>query len=184
MPRTTGPTLATAASGTGHGVLVTSNNDDVLIVGAHGNGNSLNGFALQATTNMVSGCQATNNGVAATATQQNGFRVLGTARATFNGCRAGNRSGSLQKYGIYGADGGNVTIIGCDLTNNATAVWNMVSNEPYLIAIGNKPNDTKVALSPTGPILVGATATGDWNAAGTINVAGGLLKNDTAYANP
>lgn len=182
--RTTGPTLSTSASNTGHGLLVTSNNSDCLVTACNAAGNSLNGFALQAATNSLFSCQATNNGNAATATQQNGVRVLGTARCSIVGGRFGNRTGTLQKYGVYGADGANVSIVGVDLTNNATAVWNMVSNEPSLIAVGNFPADTKVALSPSGAILVGSTATGDWAAAGTINVSGGLLKNDTAYTNP
>lgn len=182
--RTTGRTLATAAANAGHGILVTSNNEDCLLSIVHANGNSQNGFAVQATVNSLTGCQATNNGVAATATHQNGIRVLGTARATITGGRLGNRTGTLQKYGVYGADGANIALIGVDLTNNNTAVWNMVANEASMIVMGCFPPDTRVGLSPSGAVLVGLGATGDWNAAGSINVANGIYKNDTAYTNP
>ena len=182
--RTTGPTLATAASNTGHGLNLTSNNDDVLVNACHASGNSLNGFAMQATVNTMVGCQATNNGVAATAAQANGVRVLGTARCTIVGGRFGNRTGTLQKYGLYAADGSKISITGTDLSGNDTAYWNIVSNEASIIAVGNFRADARVALSPSGAVTIGAAVTGDWNAAGTLNVSGGLLKNDTAYTNP
>jgi hypothetical protein len=75
--------------------------------------------------------------------------------------------------------------MGADLSNNATGAWGATSNLSYVSSVGNLPNTLNVGLSPQGTVLVGGGATGGFGAgAGTINVSGGLLKNNTAYTNP
>ncbi|RQX81806.1 hypothetical protein DF034_17475 [Burkholderia anthina] len=181
----TGPTLSTPASNIGSGVEITGNNTTVQLVGTHANGNSLDGYYLAGTAEILTGVRATNNGLAGTANRQNGVNVA-AGRAVINGSLLGNVGASTsQKYGVLAADGNNVSLTGNDLTNNNTGAWNATANLTSVSSIGNLPNNLNVNVSPTGAVIVGSGATGGFaNGAGTINVSGGLLKNNSAYTNP
>jgi hypothetical protein len=181
----TGPTLGTPASNVGSGIEVTGNNTTVQLTGVHSYGNSLDGFYLAATSNGIGNCRSMNNGAAATAGRANGINVV-SGRAVINGGTFGNTgAGTSQKYGVFVADGNNLSVMGADLSNNAIGAWGATSNLSYVSSVGNLPNTLNVGLSPQGTVLVGGGATGGFGAgAGTINVSGGLLKNNTAYTNP
>lgn len=182
--RTTGPTLGTAASNVGCGVTVTANNGGIQMTGVHANGNSQDGFFLTGTTHFLSNCRATNNGLALGAGRRNGVYST-TGRVIVMGGRLGNTGGGTsQQYGVFVDDGNNVSIGFADLTGNSVAAWGATSALNYVTSIGNLPNTLNVGLSPAGAVLVGGASTGGFVAAGTINVAGGLLKNNTAYTNP
>lgn len=181
---TTGPTLSTAASNVGSGLEVTANNVDVQITNSHANGNSLDGFYLNGTNHMLGNCRATNNGLALTSNRRNGV-LSNQGRVVISGGAYGNTGvGTSQQYGAFVANGTNLAVTGADLTNNATAVTGATSNSTYITQVGNLPNNANVQLSPSGSVLVGGGATGGYTAVGTINVSGGLLKNNTAYSNP
>lgn len=180
----TGPNVSTAASGIGAGFQFTANNTDVTVSGCRANGHSYSGFLCYAESTSISGSRATNNGLAGIAGFQNGVDVKGTGRVNVTGGAFGNTGGSTtQKYGVFGPDGQYISVVGADLTSNATAPFGATANANYITAVGNFPNNANVQLSPAGAVLVGA-ATGGFSAAGTVNVAGGLLKNNTAYTNP
>lgn len=182
--RTTGPTLSTPATGVGTGLHITVNNADVLVSGCHSSANSYDGFYVNGQSNVLTGCRATNNGVVLTAGRRNGVKS-DYGITTISGGRYGNTDvRTMQAYGVFVADGNNVTIMGADLTTNTTAAWGATANATYVTTIGNLPNTLNVGLSPQGAVLVGGAATGDWNVTGTINVSSGILKNDTAYNNP
>jgi len=182
--RTTGPTLATAASATGSGIQTTANNTNVQISNCLSSANSLDGMHLSGVSHAISNPVCTNNGQAASAGRRNGI-FLAAGRCTIVGGICSNTgAGTSQTYGVLNHDANSIAIIGADLNNNSTAGYGSNGSGPYITAIGNLPNTLNVGLAPQGAVLVGGAATGDWNAAGTINVAGGLLKNDTAYTNP
>jgi hypothetical protein len=181
--RTTGRTLATAASGVGSGVHVTANNGGVQLNACHSDSNSYSGYDLNGTSHYLSGCRATHNGQAASAGNRSGVKS-GSGRVIVVGGRIGNVSGTSQDYGVFVADGNNLSLGFVDLTGNGTAAWGATANVLSVTSTGNLPNTLNVGLSPAGAVLVGAGATGDFGAAGTVNVEGGLLKNDTAYVNP
>lgn len=182
--RTTGPTLSTSASGVGCGLTVTANNTGVQITSVHANGNSQDGFFLSGTTHFLGNCRATNNGLSLGAGRRNG--VYSTAgRVIIVGGRYGNTgAGVSQQYAAYVDDGNNLSIGFSDLTGNSVAAWGATASLTYVTSVGNLPNTLNVGLSPGGSVLVNGSATGGFTAAGTINVAGGLLKNNTAYTNP
>ena len=182
--RTTGPTLTTAASNTGCGIAVTSNNDGIQITGCHSNGNSQDGYFLSGGSHYLSGCRATNNGLALGSGRRNG--VYSTAgRVVIVGGAFGNTgAGTSQQYGAFVNDGNNLSVGFADLNGNATAAWGATSSATYITSVGNLPNTLNVGLSPAGSVLIGGGSTGGFTAAGTINVSGGLLKNNTAYTNP
>lgn len=180
----TGPTLATAASNIGNGFEVTGNNIGVVISDCDSNGHSYDGYYMAATVNVLDGCKGTNNGLTGTAGRRNGVNHAG-GRLTLTGGQYGNTQASVsQVNGVLAADGDNLTVIGADLTNNATSPISATTNATYVTQIGNRPNNMSVGLSPAGQVIVGGGVTGGFGAAGTINVSGGLLKNNTAYTNP
>jgi hypothetical protein len=182
--RTTGPTLSTPASGVGSGLTVTSNNGGIQITGVHANGNAEDGFFLSGTTHFLGNCRATNNGLSLSAGRRNGVYSTG-GRVIIMGGRYGNTgAGTSQQYAAYINDGNNLSIGFADLTGNSVAAWGAGSALTYISSVGNLPNTLNVGLSPGGSVLIGGAATGGFTAAGTINVSGGLLKNNTAYANP
>ncbi len=182
--RTTGPTLATAASNVGSGFEITANNAETLFTGCHSNGNSHDGYYLSGTAETLTGCRATNNGAALTANRRRGVNAT-TGIVVISGGRYGNTgAGTTQQHGFFGADGNNMSVVGADLRSNATAAFSATASIPYITSLGNLPNTLDVGLSPAGAVLVGGGSTGDFSTAGTINVAGGLLKNDVAYTNP
>lgn len=180
----TGPNLATPKSDIGCGMVVTANNSGVQLTGCHANGNSQDGFLLEGESHILGNCRATNNGLTLTAGRRNGVYQL-AGRVIISGGLYGNTTGSTsQQYGVYTNDGQNLSIGFADLTGNTTAAWGAGFALNYVTSVGNLPNNLNVGLSPAGAVLVGGTATGDWGTAGTINLSGGLLRNDTAYTNP
>ena len=182
--RTTGPTLSTPATKVGTGLHITINNGDTLVTACHSSANSYDGFYVNGQSNVLTGCRATNNGVELIAGRRNGVKS-DVGFTTISGGRYGNTDvRTMQAYGVFVADGNNVTITSADLTNNTTNAWGSTTNSTFITAIGNQPNTLNVGLSPQGAVLVGGNAAGDWNAQGTINVSQDILKNDVAYINP
>jgi hypothetical protein len=182
--RTTGPTLATAASGLGSGVNITSNNTDVHLTGVHASACSYDGFYVNGTTQSLSGCSGKNNGQASVAGRRNGVNTTSGRTIVTGGIFGNTGAGTSQQYGAFATDGNNLSVGFCDLTNNATAAFSATSSTTYITSVGNLPNTLNVGLSPQGSVLVGGGATGSFGTAGTVNVAGGMLKNNTAYTNP
>lgn len=163
----TGPTLTTAASGTGSGLEVTTNNTGVIVNNVHAYENSLDGIALSATSSVVSGCRCDNNGQAASAGRRNGIYIV-AGRASITGVRCGNTSGTAQSYGVRIADGANVAIAGADLTGNGVSALDITSNANSLSIVASLPNTINTQLpivetnagSATAPTL---TTKGDTN---------------------
>ena len=180
----TGPTLSTPLSNIGSGFEVTLNNVDVLFTGCHSNGNSLDGFFVAGNDCVISGCRATNNGIANVSGRKNGINVASGFAVVVSSSRSGNTgAGASQLYGVFAADGNNVTIGSCDLRNNATATVDATANSNYFSLFGNLPN-TSNTIIPVGALLVGGGATGGASIPGGINVAAGIAKNNVAYVNP
>lgn len=182
--RTTGPTLSTAASHTGDGINITSNNGVTQINGTNAYGNSLNGMFLNGSTDIVTSSRATDNGAANSAGNRNGIRsTAGVVICTTS--RLGNTgAGTSQEYGAFITDGNNLSLGFNHISGNTVAPWGATSNVTYVASMGNLPNTLSVGLAPAGPVLVGGGATGGFTAAGEINVGAGLRKNNTAYTNP
>ena len=163
----TGPTLTTAASGTGSGLEVTANNTGVIVNNVHAYDNSLDGIALSATSSVVSGCRCDNNGQAASSGRRNGIYIV-AGRASITGVRCGNTSGTAQSYGVRIADGADVAIAGADLTGNGVSALDITSNANSLSIVASLPNTINTQLpivetnagSATAPTL---TTKGDTN---------------------
>jgi hypothetical protein len=180
----TGPALATAASNIGSGFETTSNNIDTQYNGCHASANSLDGYYLSGVNESITGSSAKNNGLAVTTGRRNGVNKVGGRVVVSGGCFGNTGAGISQQYGVFAADGNNISVVGADLTNNSTATYGATANSTYISSVANLPNTSNVNISPAGQVLVGGGATGGFGASGTINVAGGLLKNNTAYTNP
>lgn len=181
--RTTGPALTTAASLVGSGIEVTGNNVNVNITGVVSDANSYDGYDLNGTRHAVNGCTATNNGQSSVVGRRNGIRTL-SGKVVILGGFYGNSAGVSQSYGAFAADGNNITIGFTELASNGVSGWGATVSPEYITAIGNLPNTLNTLLSPAGSVLVGGNATGGNAEVGTINVAGGLKKNNVAYTNP
>lgn len=180
----TGPALATPASNVGSGFELTANNTSAQFTGCHAQGNSQDGYFLAGGTHALGNSRAINNGTALGAARRNGILTTGTTKVVVSGGRYGSESGGTsQQYGVYAADGANASIGFADMTGNATAAWGAAANPNLLQSIGNLPNTLAVQLSGAGGVAV-ANPTGGFGAAGTINVATNVLKNNTAYTNP
>lgn len=175
------PNGGVAPSGTGSGFAITANNGTVQLTGCHATANSLDGFDLNGTSHSLGNCRAMNNGQAATAGRRNGIRST-SGRVVVNGGIYGNTAGVSQQHAADVSDGNNLSIGFADLTGNSAAAWRAVANPTFVTSVGNLPNNLPVGLAPQGPVLIGGSATGDFNAPGTINVSGGVLKNDVPYA--
>lgn len=111
--RTTGPTLAVAASNVGSGFNFTTNNTDIELVNCISKGNSVYGLVSQAASLAIIGGAYTYNGAAAA--QPGIFIRAGKNRVV--GARSG---GTPQTYGIV-IDAAAIDIVytGCDLTGNS-----------------------------------------------------------------
>jgi multisubunit Na+/H+ antiporter MnhB subunit len=178
----TGRTVSTVASGLGSGIELTSNNNDIELTGCHSVTNSKDGYYTANTVTTLGNCTAKNNGNSLTSGRRNGlYSASGLALVT--GGFYGNTSGTAQEYGVFTSNGNNLSVSSAYLSNTVAA-FGATTNLTYISSIGNLPNNINVGIAPQGAVLVGGGATGDWNAAGTINVAGGLFKNDVAYNNP
>jgi hypothetical protein len=182
----TGALYNTPASNVGCGFAVTQNNEDVQLTGVHCNGNSFEGFLLDGQEHILGNCRSTNNGLAGLVNRRAGARsTQGGSRIIISGGRFGNSTGSSsQQYGVFAQNGANVSIGFADLTNNAISAWAANASVLYVTSVGNLPNTLDVGLAPNASVLVGGDAVGGFIGSGTINVGGGLLKNNTAYNNP
>lgn len=178
----TGRGLATPASGLGSGLEYTVNNGNIELTGNHANGNSFDGLFLSGSTHTISGLTSTNNGQSAVAGRRNGVN-LAAGLVVINGGYLGNTVGVSQEYGAFAADGNSLSLIGSVLTGNGIDAWGATTNLNLVTSMGNLPNTLDVGLSPAGAVMLG-NATGGFVAAGTMNVAGGLLKSNVAYNNP
>lgn len=181
----TGPSLSAPASNIGNGIHIETSNDSVLLTNIHSWGNSFNGFYLGGLAHSLSNCRAINNGAANVASEKNGVKIAAGRSTNIVGGRFGAEGGiTVQDYGVATYDGVVTSIGFAVFEGNAIAPWTAGTNLTYLTTIGNLPNTLNVQLSPQGAVLVGGNATGGFVSAGTINVAGGLFKNNTAYTNP
>jgi len=155
-------------SNLGSGVECTANNSGVLLTGLHINGCSRNGIRTSATASTISNVRVTNCGLSSTSGERNGiYNVAG--RATITGGRLSNTgAGVSQLFGVRAADGSNVTIVGADLTNNATSATSIDANGTSATIVGCLPNtlNTEIPIlqvnagSATAPSI---TTDGDLN---------------------
>jgi hypothetical protein len=179
----TGPDVSTPASNNASGVVATANNDRLQMTAVNVTQCALHGMSLSAGYQNLSNCSATNNGGALVASNRIGV-VCGGGRMIVVGGRFGNSgAGVSQQYGIYIANGNNLSIGFADLTNNSVGAWGADANTTAITSMGNLPNTLNVNLSPAGAVIIG-NPTGDFNVAGTLNISGGIFKNDLAYSNP
>jgi hypothetical protein len=145
---TTGRTNSTAASNVGCGVQVTTNNIDVMLTGLYISACSEDGIRTAADYTHISACRINNCGQAATSGVRNGIYNQ-EGRAVITGGWLGNTAGASQLYGVRAADGANVSIVGTDLTNNATAATFFDANGTSATIVGCLPN----TLNTEVPIL-------------------------------
>lgn len=184
----TGRGMSTPETGTGVGIKLTSANGPTTWTGVRSTDNKYSGFESTATgIATLTGCSFTNNGRASPVDPKNasGVYITGGGGCILNGSTVGVYGGNTtQQYGVYTYNGFYQSIISCDMTGNATSAWSATTNLNYIQSIGNLPNNLGVQLSAQGSVIVGGGVTGGFAAAGTINVAGGMYKNNTAYNNP
>lgn len=96
-----GRNLATAATNTGCGIRVSTNNTDVQIVGCYSTGQSLAGIYVESTYAQITGNNTVNNGRVASTGQEVGILVNCSSGAEITGNTSLNKSGSTQLYGVY-----------------------------------------------------------------------------------
>jgi hypothetical protein len=135
--RTTGPTLSVPATNAGRGFEITPNNTSVQYSGCHAQHHSMDGFNLSAGSNSLANCRAIGNGVAQISGQRNGIKISG-GKATITGGRSGNRGAETQQqYGVYAANGANVSVGFMDLAGNSTAARAATANYASMANFGN-----------------------------------------------
>jgi hypothetical protein len=115
----TGPTRSKPPSNVGAGIVITSNNMDVTVVGVRVNGASDDGLFSEAQYLNLSGSMFTNNGAALST--RNGIHIAGGS-ANVVGNTSGNVNGSTtQDYGLYRSAGATVQNIGNQFMANRLA---------------------------------------------------------------
>lgn len=177
---TTGWPQTTVATNVGRGLEITANNTDVQWTGGQLNSNSYEGIRSSASYLVVTGAVITNNGVAASAGNDRGItQAAGNIAVT--GGFIGNRGGTYQKYAVYASDGSKVTVVGTDVTANATGSFGAVSNANLMGILNCLPTTVNVQIPAASGVAVGNVAP---LASGTINTAAGMYKAGTAYTNP
>lgn len=133
----TGRSLGTAATHVGYNYEFTSHNEEVILVGCHGQTASSSGFATSATRTTFTGCSALENGVQAIAGDKSGFNVK-AGKAFFVGCRSGNNTVFIpQEHGIIGADGTSQFVVGCDFTGNTGTSVAFTANNGSVTTVGS-----------------------------------------------
>lgn len=147
---TTGPVLLTPATNVGSGVEITANNDYTQIVSVHSYANSFDGVATSGVETLIVGGRIQNNGQAASAGRRNGVNNP-AGRLSVAGSLIGNTAGASQQYGVFAANGANVSVGTTDLTNNATACYSATSNQSETVMGLNTPSTCNVGhlSSPT-----------------------------------
>jgi len=180
----TGPTGSTPPTGLGSGCFFTANNTDITMQGCLSSAHSADGYTTFATSVSMTGCRATNSGTAGVSGSRSGVNVLAGQCNIVGGSYGNTGAGATQLYGVSTYDGNHVSIVGADLSLNATAPTYATANPTGLTMMGCLPNTTN-AIFPQNAVLIGEGATGGVsNGPGTLNTAGGLLKNNVAYTNP
>lgn len=189
----TGPTLATAATNTAPGIEMSANNVDLVVYGSTIDDNAYDGIQHDGGILTVVASHIYNNGAASTAGRRNGILsnggrlVVGSDVICNAASVSGGGVGSSQLYGVATAHD-NVTIAGNDISSNATGPVTLGATTNASV-VGNTPS-TLVSRTPSTIDVVKfnsaytPTATGGDKGAGTVNVAAGLFKNNTAYTNP
>lgn len=189
----TGPALATAATNTAPGIEMSTNNVDLVIYGSTIDDNSYDGIQHDGGILTVVASHIYNNGAASTAGRRNGVLsnggklVVGSDVICNAASIAGGSIGSSQLYGIATSHD-NAVIAGNDLNNNATAAASLGATTNASV-IGNSPSALTTRIPSTIDVVkfnsaYTPTAAGGDKGAGTVNVAAGLFKNNTAYSNP
>lgn len=183
----TGPTLATPASNNGVGIEITANNSDVVIYGSTIDDNALDGILHGGGVLIVSGNMIFNNGQALSAGRRNGILSQG-GELVVTGNGVNNLGGNTSQLFGIATSHDDVVINGNSLKGN-TSGGTTLGGTADAIVFGNSPTSQIMFLAPTLDVLrvnsvtVG-NPTGGNKGAGTINAAGDLFKNDTAYTNP
>lgn len=189
----TGPTLGDAATNTAPGIEMSANNVDLVVYGSTIDDNAYDGIQHDGGILTVVGSHIYNNGAASTAGRRNGILsnggrlVVGSDVICNAASVSGGGVGSSQLYGVATAHD-NVTIAGNDISSNATGPVSLGATTNASV-VGNTPS-TLVSRTPSTIDVVKfnsaytPTATGGNLGAGTVNVAAGLFKNNTAYTNP
>jgi len=183
----TGRTYSTAATNTANNIEITANNTDAMIYGSTIDEAGYNGILHQGGILMVTGNMIYNNGQGLVLAQRNGILSEG-GRLIASGNEITNIGGAAQAYAIA-SNHGNVRITGNGLDGNTIQPMTIAAITTQTVVFGNTP-DTQLSYMP-GTIdklkfnsMWSATATGGDQGAGTINVAGGLIKNGVAYTHP
>jgi hypothetical protein len=178
----TGPTSATAASNVGSGVCASANVIDLSVAGSHINQCSNHGIQSSASdyTHVVSNT-IRNNGQALTAGGRAGV-LIAAGRLLLSGNAIGNGPNqTTQQYGLQsGIDGSQIACGVNDLQNNSSAPISCPTNMVNMTLFGNLPNTIPTQM-PNGPVSIGAV---NGINPGSLNVAGGIFKQGTAYSNP
>lgn len=119
--RTTGPTLANAATGIGRGLYASANNGYIQFSNNTCINNSYSGLWINATDTDAVGNVCVNNGLALAASERVGLRLTCSGSATAVGNLSYNASGSSQQYGIY-SDSDTATLVGNTLQGSVAAI--------------------------------------------------------------
>jgi hypothetical protein len=182
----TGPTLSTPASNAADGIEVTANNADCGITSCTIDQNSENGIRHGGGILSVGGCNIYNNGAALTAGLRNGIISTG-GRLVVSGSFLTNISTVFQEYGIA-TNHASVVVTGNDMTGNVTSAYTLgAAADQNTVILGNAQFGT---FQHAGTVVYDLIAQnirtpGLTNiAADSINVAGDVYKNGTAYTNP
>lgn len=168
----TGPSLLTPATNVGSGIEITANNSYTQITTIHSYANSLDGIITSGTETQVIGGRIQNNGQAGTAGRRNGINNP-AGLLIVAGNVIGNTAGVSQQYGVFSANGTNVTINGNDLTNNSTACYSATSNQIETAMGLNSPRQCNVGKIASPVIDSAGSANLLFNTAGgtQLNVA-------------
>lgn len=164
----TGRNFSTPASNLGSGIECTANNGGLLISGVHVDSCSRNGVRTSATATTVVNTRVQNCGLALVGGERNGFYNVAGRVNIVGGRFCNTGAGTSQLYGVRAADGANVSLVGADLTNNATAATIFDANPNSATVVASLPNTINTQLpivetnagSATAPTV---TTKGDTN---------------------
>lgn len=182
----TGRNVATAASGNVANIVISGNNHDVIMYGSTIDEASLDGIVHDGGVLLLMGNMIYNNGQAGTAGRRNGV-LTSAGEVVMVGNKSGNIGGASQVYGIA-ANHSNIVVNGNSLKDNSLNPF-YLGAVPGAVVLGNAQGSQTAYLPNTINELTfnsGYTpgATGGNKGAGTLNLAGGLFKNDSPYLNP
>ena len=184
----TGPAVSTSATGTAPGIEISPNNVDVTVYGSTIDDNSYDGIQHEGGILIVSACNIFNNGQSLTAGRRNGILSNAGRLVVGAGVLTNLGGNTTQLYGI-GTAHDDLVVVGNDMAGNATGGATIAGGTTNATLVANTPSTMLGFMPGTIDIMYfgqGLTpgATGGLTGPGTINVAGGLLKNNVAYSNP